>query len=177
MQKTNHAATVVKPGHSFVRRMIELLSVTKHPDHFIRLNADFHADLLWWHLFTESWNGISFIPVALGVDSIRVISDASGSWGCGAIWDQNWCQLQWPQEWLAIPITAKELAPIVLSVMLWSQGWYRQSVQFVCDNMAVVACVNSGSLKDSLVMDLLRALWFASAKFCFQVQAAHIPSQ
>ena len=39
--------------------------------------------------------------------------------------------------------------------------------------MAVVACVNLGSSKDSLVMHLLQA----STKFCFEVQAAHIPGQ
>ena len=173
----NHAATVVKPGCSFVRRMIELLPVAKHPDHFIKLNASFCADLLWWQLFSESWNGVSVIPALAAIDSIQVVSDASGSWGCGAIWGQNWCQLQWPQEWLSIPITAKELAPIVVASMLWGLGWYGQRVQFICDNMAVVACVNSGSSKDSLVMHLLRALWFVSAKFCFEVHAVHIPGQ
>ena len=85
--------------------------------------------------------------------------------------------MQWPQEWLSIPITAKELAPIVVASMLWGLGWYGQRVQFVCDNMAVVACVNSGSSKDSLVMHLLQALWFVSAKFCFEVHAVHIPGQ
>ena len=173
----NHAATVVKPGRSFVRRMIELLPVAKHPDHFIRLNVSFRADLLWWQLFSQSWNGVSVIPARAAIDSMQVVSDASGSWGCGAIWGQNWCQLQWPQEWLSIPITAKELAPIVVASMLWGLGWYGQRVQFVCDNMAVVACVNSGSSKDSLVVHLLRALWFVSAKFCFEVHAVHIPGQ
>ena len=46
-------------------------------------------------------------------------------------------------------------------------------VQFMCDNMAVVVCVNLGSLKDSLVTHFLQA----STKFCFEVQAAHIPGQ
>ena len=41
----------------------------------------------------------------------------------------------------------------------------------------LVACVNSGYSKDSLVMHLLWALWFVSAKFCFEVHAVHIPGQ
>ena len=39
--------------------------------------------------------------------------------------------------------------------------------------MAVVACVNLGSSKDSLVTHLLQT----STKFCFEVQTAHIPGQ
>ena len=107
---------------------------------------------------------------------MQVVSDASGSCGCSAIWGQNWCQLQWPQEWLSIPITAKKLAPIVMASMLWGLGWYGR-VQFVCDNMAVVACVNLGSSKDSLVMHLLWASWFVSANFFFEVHDVHIPGQ
>ena len=124
----DHVAIVVKPGRSFVRRMIELLPVAKHPDHFIRLNASFCADLLWWQQFSESWNGVSVIPALAAIDCMQVVSDASGLWGCGAIWGQNCCQLQWPQEWLPIPITAKELAPIVVASMLWGLGWKGQRV-------------------------------------------------
>ena len=40
-----HAATVVRPGHAFVRRVIELLSTAKARDRWIRLNADIRADL------------------------------------------------------------------------------------------------------------------------------------
>ena len=91
----------------------------------LRLNASFCADLLWWQLFSESWNGISVILALASIDSMQVVSDASGSWGCGAIWGQNWCQLQWPQEWLSIPITAKELAPIVGACCLAFFGSFR----------------------------------------------------
>ena len=29
--------------------------------HWVRLNAEFQADIHWWHLFLEKWNGISCI--------------------------------------------------------------------------------------------------------------------
>ena len=42
-----HACKVVRPGRSFMRRAISLLSVAKQPHHFIRLNKEFKADLMW----------------------------------------------------------------------------------------------------------------------------------
>ena len=102
--------------------MIDLLPIATHPDHFIRLNAAFRADLLWWHVFIAGWNGISLIPAT--AVSVQVTSDASGSWGCGAFWDVNWFQLPWPEGWMDIPITAKELAPIVVAAMLWGHLWH-----------------------------------------------------
>ena len=92
----NHAAKVVKPGRSFLRRMIDLLSIDKQPDHYIHLNAAFRADLLWLATFVEDWNGISMIPLQRVL--LQITSDASGSWGCGAFCDAHWFQLPWPSS-------------------------------------------------------------------------------
>ena len=48
----NHACKVVRPGRTFLRRMIDLLSATGrtglgHSHHHIRLNREFRADLAW----------------------------------------------------------------------------------------------------------------------------------
>ena len=46
-----HACKVVRPGHSFLRRMIELSKVAHKLHHHIRLNAGFRSDLQWWAIF------------------------------------------------------------------------------------------------------------------------------
>ena len=53
-----HASAVVKPGRSFLRRMIILAKSRQRPSHPIRLNQGFRSDLAWWHLFLKQWNGI-----------------------------------------------------------------------------------------------------------------------
>ena len=83
-----HACWVMRPGRSFMHRMIDLLSVAKCPHHHVRLNHEFRADLWWWATFAAHWNGIALLP-HLSPPTITVTSDASGQWGCGA-----WCQLQ-----------------------------------------------------------------------------------
>ena len=49
----HHAATVVKPGRIFLRRMIELSTVAVQLQFIIRLNRSFQADLEWSSTFIE----------------------------------------------------------------------------------------------------------------------------
>ena len=91
-----HAATVVRPGRTFVRRLIELLSVARSRDQWVRLNASTRSDLTWWEVFLEGWNGVAMMP-RFSMAVVTVESDASGCWGCGARWGSQWLQWQWPE--------------------------------------------------------------------------------
>ena len=106
----NHAATVVRPGRGFLRALIDASATTPHLDHWVHLNAPARADISWWHTFMDHWNGISLVPPA--APAYFITSDASGSWGCGALHYNQWLQLAWPPEWLGVPIAPKELVPI-----------------------------------------------------------------
>ena len=111
-----HAATVVRFGRFFLRRMIDLSTSVREMHHHIRLNRAFRADLQWWALFAPRWNGSSFLLPALQAHpDITVYSDASGSWGYGAWTGPLWFQGQWPASWATANITVKELLPIVLA--------------------------------------------------------------
>ncbi|KAL5488697.1 hypothetical protein EMCRGX_G017678 [Ephydatia muelleri] len=56
----NHACKVVRPGRSFLRRMIALLQRQyRNKYHPIRLNHGFRSDLHWWASFAAQWNGAS----------------------------------------------------------------------------------------------------------------------
>ena len=116
-----HAAKVVRPGRIFVPRMYNIAAKVWEMDHYTRLSKDFCSDLYWWHTFVTSWNGISFLQVAHGASTpqVTIQTDASGTWGCGAFCEGRWLQWQWPEEWLPIPIMAKEMVPIVLSCAVW----------------------------------------------------------
>ena len=56
----HHAAKVVWPGRTFLRRMIDLLCCFRTRDHPIRLNLEFQLEVQWWHEFLASWHGVSF---------------------------------------------------------------------------------------------------------------------
>lgn len=93
----SHAAAVVAPGRTFLWHLIELSSAVRHLDHHIHLRAQPRSDLMWWLLFVENWNGISYLPLSL--PSQRCYLDASSSWGCGVYWQGSWFQLQWLEDW------------------------------------------------------------------------------
>ena len=79
------ATKVIRPGRPFLRQLYSAQNIGKLPTHHIRLNLSTMADILWWHLFISTWNGISMLW-DLGKQSadITLTSDAAGSWGCGA---------------------------------------------------------------------------------------------
>ena len=122
----------------------------------------------------KDWNGQSFFPPK--EPSVEVVSDASGSFGCGGFWAAHgWFQVQWQESWLAIHSTAKELLPIVIASALWGHRCTQQRVRFRSDNSAAVCLLNSLSLPDAHLMHLLRCLSFYAAYYRFMFEAAHIP--
>ena len=142
----SHAATVIRPGRIFLRHLFSLLTTTSNPHHFVRLNSIAKADIYWWQCLLHHWNGYSFFPLPQPTDD--VYSDASGSFGCGAFSiAAGGFQLQWPQSWAGIEITAKELVPIVIAAAIWGQQWSRRHICFHMDNEAVVAIISKNSSK------------------------------
>ena len=55
----HHAAKVVWPGRTFLHCMIDLLCCFQTKHHPIRLNQEFHCNLLWWHHFLDQIGMVS----------------------------------------------------------------------------------------------------------------------
>ena len=149
-----HAAIIVRPGRTFVRRLIELVSAFQKSTHCIRINESTRSDIVWWQVFMESWNGVSLMPNTTP-GTMPLVSDASGSWGCGAHWGPQWFQWKWEGPAANWQIASKELLPILFALVVWGRRWAGSRVECLCDNMAVVVVVNSGRAKDRILMHLL----------------------
>ncbi len=170
----SHAASVVRPGRTFLRELFNLLHVVKGPNHWVRLNIKARADIAWWRCFLRDWNGTSFFPQH--DPTVQVFSDASGTFGCGVFAPGlGWFQAIWPEDWADIDISAKEMVPIVVAAALWGHNWAGQHVRFNSDNTAVVAVLNSRTAKSPLLAHLLRCFSFYGAYFRFHSSAEHVP--
>ena len=168
-----HAATVVRQGRTFLRELFSLLTQARKAHFFIRLNARARADILWWRIFLQHWNGSSFFPTS--TPSITITSDASGSFGCGAFCSAHgWFQIQWPQTWQSAHITVKELVPVVVAAALWGPHWRGKHVLFRVDNMAVVGILQKRTSPDPHVMHLLRCFILYTAVYHFTYIMEHI---
>ena len=83
-----HATRIVKPGRSFLCRMIDLASSEAELHHHICLRGRFKSDLQWWALFMERWNEVGLMALLGRVHpTITPTLDASGCWGCRAFLD------------------------------------------------------------------------------------------
>ena len=127
--------------------------------------------ILWWRKFLRDWEGTLFFPAL--VPPVDVISDASGSYGCGAFsLAHGWFQIEWTESWQSISITGKELAPIVVAAALWGHQWRRSCVRFRSDNMAVVSIFKTRTARHPLLMHLLRCFVFYAASYFI---SEHVP--
>ena len=171
-----HATKVIRCGRTFTSRLYATAAKLKKQHFYTRLNRQFRSDVAWWHTFLRHWNGLSILrdPAVSSTPALVVQTDASGSWGCGAVFNHRWLQLKWPEEWIDEDIMAKELVPVVLMVAVWGPLLYRQHVLLQCDNLGLVTSINKGSAKPKLVMHLLRCLWFFTAYYDIALTASHI---
>ena len=175
--KLAHTCKVVKHGRTFLRRMIDTAQKARQLDHWIHLTAEFRSDLLWWHAFLPLWNGRSMLEAhkPRWHPEITFSSDASGSWGCGAVWNGRWIQLEWNGSWSQQCIAAKELLPITLACAMWGAEWQNRQVLVLSDNMAVVNIMASQTSRDTVIMHLLRCMHFFCVMHGISVRAEHIP--
>ena len=179
--KLVHASRVVRPGKTFLRHLFELLSGVRKAHHHVRLGAVARSDLLWWCTFMEQWNGVNMIYHPLA-PSVEIWTDASGSFGCGALCPtlSRWFQLPWRGTETcrdmdrSRSITWMELLPVVVACAVWGPRLKGQTITVHCDNMGAVALVKSGYSRVPQIMHLLRCLFFFKACYQFSVQAVHV---
>ena len=121
------------------------------------------------------WNNSSMLSAHLPTQPDRhLFTDASGSWGCGALCNHDWFHHPWPVEWAQTNIATRELVPNVLAVGLWGRVWQGLHILVRSDNMAVVELFRSRSSHDPDLMHLLRCLHFLAARYDISLAALHI---
>ena len=170
----SHAASVIRPGRTFLCHLFSLLRQVRGPEHYVRLNATARADIAWWWCFLHTWNGTSFFPLPDPLTHVH--SDASGSFGCGALVEGlGWFQIRWPDDWQDQEITFKELVPVVAAAAVWGPGWAGQHIQFHSDNLAVVTILNTRTARTPPLVHLLRCFSFYCAHFGIHYSAVHVP--
>ena len=100
--------------------------------------------------------------------------NASRTWRCAAVIGSRWFQWQWPSEWSGEGIMVKELVPFIFTCVTWDLCYivHHHYIIFQCDNEGLVAAISS---KDTIVMHLLRSLWFFITHFDITITATHLP--
>lgn len=193
----NHAASVVKGGRTFTRRILDaMLSVDQH-HHYVRLTVELCKDIKWWQSFASTFNGKSKIidPRPLGISAFQ--SDSSFS-GFGIYWNGAFRFGTWhpdatchvPQQYSDfhrinpnIPDNVKtninflELYPVLVAARLWGQLWRDKHIVVYTDNTQTMYFINKGTCKNHTGMAWLRELFWISAHNNFYITSCHLPGQ
>ena len=113
----NFTCSVIVPGRTFLRRLINLTAGVKCPRYFICSNRETKSDLKLWLTFLESYNGKSFFLDYnwLWSAKLHLYTDAAGSLSYAAVFGSHWLYGQWPSNWLNCNIIVLEMFPIIMS--------------------------------------------------------------
>ena len=106
---------------------------------------------------------------------LNLYTDASGSLGFGALFQNHWCYGSWPPSWTTYNIAALEFFPIVLSLFLWGSAMSDLCSLFFTDNEALVHVINKQSCKHQHLMFFVRKMVLICLKYNILFKAKHIP--
>lgn len=168
--KPTFIAKVVRSGRTFTRRLIELSKKPKFLHHHVRLDKAAQADIKWWLQYLPVWNGVSYFYDDHWTDNnkLDLWTDAS-DWGIGAVLGTQWFYVQFTcEQWKSRPIAWRELYAVVIAAATWHTKFQGKRILYNCDNMAVCAILRSGVSKNCALMDLVREIFFISAKHSFE---------
>ena len=170
-----HATKVIWPGRSFLWRLHALKSVGNFPHHQIHLNIAARADIIWWHIFMDNWNGLSLLwSAVICSPECIVVSDASGSWYYGAYYLPHWFHMKSPPQAQHFWIAVKELFPLVIAAAINGKYWSGQLIQLSMDNEAMVHILPAVYSCECHLMHLILALVFLAFHFNFWFTDSHI---
>ena len=176
--KLHFICKVCRPGRSFLRRMINLLSKASHPSHHIRLTGAFQKDINWWLTFLPTWNGCSFFfdDEWISSSTLELYSDACKD-SFGAYFSGDWLMGSFHDYGIPLcrSITFKELYALTAAVNTWAYRLDCRNILFHCDNMSVVNILSSGTSKCPHIMSLVRYLFYVCAQQNIMLRAVHIP--
>ena len=175
--KLNWACRVVYGGRTFLRRILDMMNSLVSSSAKMRLSAEFHEDVRWWHSFLKHFNGrCAFLSEQPTTD---VQTDAC-QLAAGAYFRGDWLYLNFDvdtPELAQSHINHKEVRAQIFAAFRWAPSWANQHVIVHCDNEAAVHIINKGSTANPIVMHALRQLFWLSASYNFRFTAMHIPGR
>ena len=172
------AARVIRPGRTFLRRLIDLGTTVTAPHERVKITPAVCDDLLLWKTFLDAYNGIAFMSyrVVPPDKSILFASDAAGNHGFAALLPPSWAMATWPAALKHLPIHIKEILAVYLGLFLWHLRLRNTKFEVLCDNMAVVQGLNKMTARDPRLMFFLRKIVLLCLQHNILITARYISS-
>lgn len=173
--KLNWAASVVRGGRLYLRRILDLMRPMQHHRHKAKLSSAMRDDLHWWDQFLLVFNGKALFRTCRS--KLHIYTDSSNR-GAGMVWGSDWAFVDWKSDWPSISkhhINVKETLIIGLAVRRWAPHWAHRSVVIHTDNIAARCALNKGKSTSHVARAMVREIFWLSTIFNFDITAVHIP--
>ena len=170
----SHISTCVRPGRTFLNRMLNTLRSFPHDVNSLALDADFHQDTYWWKHFAEDFNGISIMSEIQWSDPDAVFSTDASSWGFGGFASGDFFHVQTPPHMESLHINHRELWAVIIALRLWGSHFAGKRIIVQCDNMCSVDVITSSKARVAFLQQCLREIRYLEAMYSFQISARHI---
>ena len=179
--KLAFVARVLPLSRPFLRRIYIFLSVFRSIHHHHRVPRHCRLDLQMWKKFFVT----PLAPLKIFNRSfvsnfdLELFSDASGSFGFGAILGSSWFASSWgghfPVEVQENQMTFLEFFPLVVAIVIWGKRLRGRKIRYHCDNLGLVHILNKKTSASVRVLSLLRFFVLHCVLFDIELVAAHIP--
>ena len=169
------AASVVRGGRVFLRRIFNTIRMLRHNAHRVRVTPGVRKDLLWWSNFIDTFNGRSTLLDQRPIEC--VFSDACDE-GAGGSFGGDWFYFNWSQDWpkaANFHINEKEVAAVAIAAYRWAPFWRNKHIIIYSDNTVTVSALNKGTCRNPEIMKCIRSLFWLSAKLNFHLSAKYLP--
>lgn len=166
----------VRNARIFIGRMLATLGKLKRQKDKFKINNEFRKDLLWWDRFLEHYNGVSIIPDIYWSRPDKVLATDSCLTGCGGICGNEYFHATFP-EFIKLQnmcINELEMLTVTVAIKLWAHKLAGKRLLINCDNEVTVTAINSGKVKDKILLDNLHEQRYICAVYECEIKAVHI---
>ena len=176
--KLQFVSRVVRPGRTFLRRMISLAKQVAHLHHRVRLSVEFQQDVQWWMSFLPSFNGVSFFYEDMWQSNadLHIYTDSSDIAAAG-YYSGAWFVVPFAGSFAPLrdmSINWRELFAVVTAAATFGSQWRSKRIMMHCDNMCIVHVLTSGTCKNDQIMELVRKLFYIAATYNFELSACYV---
>ena len=172
--KLSWAASVVRGGRVFLRRIFNQIGKLKCGYHRVLITSDIRYDIAWWLQLMVEFNGRSLLLDKRPIEC--VFTDACNE-GAGGSFGKDWFYFNWSQDWPeagTFHINEKEVLAVVLAAYRWAPFWKNKKIIIYSDNTVTVAAINKGTSRNTSIMKSLRSLFWLSVAHNFHLTTKFI---
>lgn len=172
--KLSWAASVVRGGRVFLRRIFNQIGKLKCGYHRVLITSDIRSDIAWWLQLMVTFNGKSLLLDKRPIEC--VFTDACNE-GAGGSFGKDWFYFNWSQDWPeagTFHINEKEVLAVVLAAYRWAPFWQNKKIIIYSDNTVTVAAINKGTSRNLSIMKSLRSLFWLSVAHNFHLTTKFI---